>query len=532
MSSSSAAQDYTTTWAATHEDSLAFNLWTKCSRESFFALYTPFVVCLASGNLDKKTFEYYLYQDIDFLEACIKVIEQAITTTEDEDAKKVLSKFKSGDESEIKRLKDMLDPNTKHPIHPATKNYEQFLLDTVSGKIEGHAPFKGAILAILIFGAMMPCWRLYAALGQKILDAIGGKVDDSNPYKAWIESNGSKKLEESTRKVEQVLNKLCATLNSEQKDVIEKLYRKSMVLEVEFFLAPTLGQSCVVPLTRQHDPAKHRLLILSDFERTCTPVESSAVFADMAIKAAQKSEKARPWNRCMSAAELRAKWAMLTAPKSGHVKHGSQISKISSAEMKAKWGFLFALHEQEYEQCIESIMTSEKEEYNYEAVQKTMERFSVLERRANNRVIESGVLEGLRLEDIKQAGRRQLEFKESTTTGNIIRGIESPIDKLRVFNNILKTYSDDKDNFTIYIGDSVEDLLCLLQADIGIVIGPSSSLQRVGDRLGVLFAPLFPSLIKKQKETTEGSSPSWKKLSGMLYTVSSWAEIDAFILGW
>jgi len=88
-----------------------------------------------------------------------------------------------------------------------------------------------------------------------------------------------------------------------------------------------------------------------------------------------------------------------------------------------------------------------------------------------------------------------------------------------------------KKDLTVYIGDSVGDLLCLLEADVGIVLGSSSSLRRIGSHFGVSFIPLFPGVVKKQKECVEGSSSSWKGLSGILYTVSSWAEIHDFILG-
>lgn len=108
--------------------------------------------------------------------------------------------------------------------------------------------------------------------------------------------------------------------------------------------------------------------------------------------------------------------------------------------------------------------------------------------------------------------------------------MESPIDKVQAFKNILSNCSNDGKNLTVYIGDSVGDMLCLLEADIGIVIGSSASLRRVGTQYGVSFVPLFPGLVKKQKEYVEGCS-SWKGLSGILYTVSSWAEIHAFILG-
>ena len=110
--------------------------------------------------------------------------------------------------------------------------------------------------------------------------------------------------------------------------------------------------------------------------------------------------------------------------------------------------------------------------------------------------------------------------------------VESPIDKVQAFTDILSNCDQDKKNLTIYIGDSVGDLLCLLEADIGIVFGSSASLRSVGTQFGVSFVPLYPGVVMKQREFVEGSSSSWKGSTGVLYTVSSWAEIHAFILGW
>lgn len=122
-------------------------------------------------------------------------------------------------------------------------------------------------------------------------------------------------------------------------------------------------------------------------------------------------------------------------------------------------------------------------------------------------------------------------YENSLSTGEIFKKVESPIDKIQAFTNIVENSCKDQKILTLYIGDSVGDLLCLLEADVGIVIGSSSSLRTVGSHFGVSFVPLFPGLIEKQKQFTEESSSTWKGLSGVLYTVSSWAEIHAFILG-
>lgn len=240
-----------------------------------------------------------------------------------------------------------------------------------------------------------------------------------------------------------------------------------------------------------------------------------------------------------------------------------------------------------------------------------LEQLSEFEKKANDRVIESGVLKGLNLDDIKRAGERlilqdgcinvfqkilktqdvnaklhvlsycwcgdliraafsarmcapkslyfvillqtlimlkkiatflftggvdavevhanEFTFEESISTGEIERKVESPIDKAQQFKSILQNRKKDEEKsiLTVYIGDSVGDLLCLLEADIGIVVASSSSLRRVGSHFGVSFVPLFSGIVQKQKQ-----EETWKGLSGTLYTVSSWAEIHSFALGW
>lgn len=125
----------------------------------------------------------------------------------------------------------------------------------------------------------------------------------------------------------------------------------------------------------------------------------------------------------------------------------------------------------------------------------------------------------------------ELTFETSVSTGEIIKHMEAPVDKVKAFKEILENTRDDKKALTVYIGDSVGDLLCLLEADVGIVIGTSSSLRKVGSQFGVSFVPLLQGLVNKQRECADEGLSKWKGLSGTLYTVSSWAEIHAFILG-
>ena len=51
------------------EEGMARRFWLKFRKESVLSLYTPFVVCLASGNLRLDTFRHYIAQDAHFLKA-------------------------------------------------------------------------------------------------------------------------------------------------------------------------------------------------------------------------------------------------------------------------------------------------------------------------------------------------------------------------------------------------------------------------------------------------------------------------------
>ena len=109
----------------------------------------------------------------------------------------------------------------------------------------------------------------------------------------------------------------------------------------------------------------------------------------------------------------------------------------------------------------------------------------------------------------------------------IFRKVETPFDKHAIFMRIQRDNTRANKDLYVYIGQGMADLLCLLEADIGIVFGSSVSLREVGKHYGVEFVQLYHGLVKKIKALDQ----DWKPRSGILYTVDSWAEIEAFILG-
>ncbi|XP_021893778.1 bifunctional TH2 protein, mitochondrial-like [Carica papaya] len=552
------------------EGGIARKLWIKFKSHSVFAKYTPFFVCLASGHLNSDTFLHFISQDIPFLDAFFRAYELAEECADDEDDKSAIRELRKRVEDRLKKQDTFVrqwgfEPLKECPFSNLRVKFTDFLMATAAGKVEGEkvpgkiaTPFEKTKVAAYTLGAISPCMRLFSFISKEI-QAILDPSEGSHVYKKWIDTYCSEEFEEAASQTEDLVDRLSISLTGEELEVIEKLYHQALKLEVDFFSAQPVVQKTIVPLSSVQVPIEDRLTIFCDFDLACTTVDSSAFLAEIAIVTATKIDAA-------DGSETR-------------------LSRMSSAELRSTWGVISNQYTDEYESCIESVVSGETvAEFNYESLHKALEQLADFEKNANLRVVQSGVLKGLCMEDIRRAGQslvlqdgcrgffekivksenfvtdvhvlsycwcgdlirsafssgdlnvlkvhsNELAYQESISTGEIVKKVESPMEKLQAFNNIVKdSHSRDK-CLTIYIGGSVGDLLCLLEADIGIVIGSSSSLRRLGGCFGISFVPLFSGLVEKQREICEGRFSGWKGRSGILYTVSSWAEIHAFLLG-
>ncbi|OEL17208.1 putative aminopyrimidine aminohydrolase, mitochondrial [Dichanthelium oligosanthes] len=577
------------------EGSAARRFWIAAStREAAFAAYTPFLLSLAAGNLRLDAFRHYIAQDAHFLHAFARAsglhwtgsdpilpfllaattnqsisYEMSEDCADDDDDRATIAALRKAILQELNLHASVLkewgvDPTKEIPPSAATTKYTDFLLATAAGKVDGAkgsdkmvTPFEKTKIAAYTVGAMTPCMRLYAHLGKEL--AVFLKQDENHPYKKWINTYASSDFEDNALQIEELLDKLSVSLTGEELEIIGKLYQQAMKLEVEFFSAQLVDQPVVAPLSRYCDP-KYKLLIFSDFDLTCTVVDSSAILAEIAILSFQKSSQSGVDNT---------------------------LDRAKSADLRNSWNMLSKQYMEEYEECMERLLPPEESKsLDYDQLYKGLEMLAEFEKLANSRVVDSGVLRGMNLEDIRKAGERlilqdgcknffqrigktreslnldihilsycwcaelirsafssvgcldglnihsnEFAFEGSVSTGQIDRKMQSPLDKVEKFKSIKSGMDSTAPLLSVYIGDSVGDLLCLLEADIGIVVGSSTSLRRVGKQFGVSFVPLFPVVVEKQRQLTEQEASVFKARSGVLYTVSSWSEILAFILG-
>ncbi|XP_062195678.1 bifunctional TH2 protein, mitochondrial-like isoform X2 [Phragmites australis] len=556
--------------AVVAEGSAARRFWIAAStREAAFASYTPFLLSVAAGNLRLDSFRHYIAQDAHFLHAFARAYEMAEECAADDDERATIAALRKAVLQELNLHASVLqewgvDPTKEIPPSPATTKYTDFLLATAAGKVDGAkgsdkmvTPFEKTKIAAYTVGAMTPCMKLYAYLGKELTVFL--KQDENHPYKKWVNTYGSSDFEDNALQIEELLDKLSVSLTGEELEVIGKLYQQAMRLEVEFFSAQPVDQPVVAPLSRYCDP-KYKLLVFSDFDLTCTSVDSSAILAEIAILSHQKASQSGTDNT---------------------------LNHTKSADLRNSWNIISKQYMEEYEQCMERLLPpDEARSLDYDQLYKGLEVLAEFEKLANSRVVDSGVLRGMNLEDIRKAGERlilqdgcrdffqkigktreglnldihvlsycwcaelirsafssvgcldglnihsnEFAFEGSVSTGQIERKMQSPIDKVEKLKSIKSDTDSTSPLLSVYIGDSVGDLLCLLEADIGIVVGSSTTLRRVGKQFGVSFVPLFPGLVDKQRQLTEQEASMFKVRSGVLYTVSSWSEIHAFILG-
>lgn len=544
-------------FSAQAKTGLAKTFWAGCRREAYASLYNPFVISLAAGTLPKHAFQRYMAQDAYFLEAFKNAYQMAMESTEDEDAKAIIDSLKRDVQEELtlhSSVMQSLDATDQKYFEPntATVAYCDFLRAAATGS---NPTLKLAGASAKIITAMTPCMRLYAFLGQEIKKNINEVPD--HPYQQWINTYSAADFEAAASKVEQLLDKLTEMVNKEdEKTLLYNLYRRAMNLEVDFFSAQLLGPVHVPFFKRQAAP-ENRLLLVSDFDSTCTISDSCPVLADLTVQTA------------------------------GKIPGGRSAGETGASLLRNKWDDLVMRYMDEYEEVLNRSLSNRKhgrgKGFTAEELQEFLKEMSEFEQKANARVEEAAVLKGLSLAAIQDAGKsmplregcsdffkrlgsqevhvdthmlsvcwsktfiesvleqggihianvnaNELVFDGNISTGKITFNVETALDKRRHFYQILDHLNDRKATDSklqqvrsVYIGDSLTDLLCLLRADVGIVLGDSSTLKQV-------YGEKMTSLLRKALVLEQGNVHGSQELSGYVFTVSSWYEVEAFLLG-
>lgn len=127
----------------------------------------------------------------------------------------------------------------------------------------------------------------------------------------------------------------------------------------------------------------------------------------------------------------------------------------------------------------------------------------------------------------------ELEQQGGVSTGALSGGIHTPLHKEACFERLTSEASSPSSStlgarrpaksqgLTVYVGDSVTDLLPLVSADLGVLLGCSASAERVCRAFGVTLEAVPEFLAAHQDRPVES-----RRGTGRLLQAQSWSEID------
>ena len=198
--------------------SLSDSLWHQNRVLAEAALEHTFVRGIASGELARDAFAYYVGQDAAFLDAFCRAYALALAKSPDQEG---LIAFRELLDAAVDELRvhqgyaARWDVDLHPAADPATLAYTTFLLAVAALEPVGH-----------IAAAMTPCMRLYTYLGQQLV----AQTKPESPYREWVMTYSTAEFEALARRLEGLLDRY-----EGDHDRLGVLYRQAMELELRFF---------------------------------------------------------------------------------------------------------------------------------------------------------------------------------------------------------------------------------------------------------------------------------------------------------
>ncbi|XP_026381622.1 bifunctional TH2 protein, mitochondrial-like isoform X2 [Papaver somniferum] len=140
-------------------------------------------------------------------------------------------------------------------------------------------------------------------------------------------------------------------------------------------------QTLIIPIHTKLDPKEERLMLFVDFDFTCTSVASLKVLANIEKFAQKPDQQLQGVDR-------------------------DTLPQITSLDLRKTWELISEQYSSENREFIKKIMHGKKAvSFDYKGLYSAFVKLSSPEEQAFSRIFGSGVLNGISLEDIKQAGK-------------------------------------------------------------------------------------------------------------------------------
>jgi thiamine phosphate phosphatase / amino-HMP aminohydrolase len=513
--------------------SISSRLWFRCFDSALASATSPFVVSLTRGSLAKSSFKAYIAQDAFYLISFKQAFASAATICRKDLDGFGVDHFETLEvliEDELKMhakfaLELNIDLTAVRPL-PQTLLYTEFLGAVSKTNYVSH-----------ICAAMTPCMTLYGWLGRRAEAA--GLAQSSNPYCQWINEYSSKGFSENSERLEKLLD-FYAQKDKQEYDDLLKLYAKAMELEFNFFNAHE---------TEKWTGIKPGFLGI-DFDDTISVGDTISSLCRTGLKAQKRTGDTLYDNLLEQYLSKYQTFMLENLPESGL--HSTEYrendlklfletySKFEDSMLSPveKAGILKGISASDLTAAAKEILvkpsaieTIKFASYNYPSITPNilsvnwsgMFLGSIMKHQwpENRAVIYGNELQGLHNDAVI------LDKLEAVSTGTIQRSLTGPAQKGELLRSLLSDRDEqNRVKPSVYIGDSLGDLSALLEADIGVVVGTSSSLRKVCSSFGIELKSLDCLVLSNQGSTGLGT-----KDKRTLYTADSWAHIGFCLFG-
>eukprot|EP01023_Acetabularia_acetabulum_P013265 TRINITY_DN16356_c0_g1_i1.p1 TRINITY_DN16356_c0_g1~~TRINITY_DN16356_c0_g1_i1.p1 ORF type:complete len:575 (-),score=61.87 TRINITY_DN16356_c0_g1_i1:128-1747(-) len=517
----------------------SLKLWHACKADSLRVLYHPFHLQLARGKIPQISFKKYIQQDFVCLEKSIQIYDNAVQKLSppqlqlQQDLSQVLQQQKL-QLSLRKNYFNFLEENEKqNQVENNSNYYLQYLneLDT-----------NDSIIPIIT--SILPYQKLNAFVWSQIMQKYSEQNDSD--FLRWLSSFDLNQYNNTIQSMEQILDELLqwSDLKFDQSaDVYQKV--------IQLYTQQINSYNC-------NNQQKRIGFMAVDFDETLSTQETISVLID-AIKFA-KIESAvenkdvvehkfqEEVNRLVKG-YISASSELVSSLNLTHQIQNSNGARPLNSKRLNEIISRYTEFEQKMNQVV--IDASVLSGVSSEQIQKQSQNIELqpdcievlgkyLDQKISTIIISvnwsailiCSALSKLNMRpfvgydyqtiDVQNKGiinvfSNELEFDEQSglSTGGIVRRIECSEDKGNLFQILNKIYNEDDQYGTVFVGDSFGDIMGMLSADFGIVIGKNKQLRQVCGDVGIQIVPLLTADFGKNEE--------------VLYCVDGWEEIDAFL---
>lgn len=203
-------------------------LWRDCEGVRGEIDTLDFIVQLGDGTLPSETFQWYLDQDMQYLNVYSRVLAALAAAAPSESVRGFFAHSAAEVvtvESALHRTR--LNGAPPHPASEVTKTYTDFLLAAT-----GSETFAVGAAAVL------PCYWLYAAVGSALMDKARDVEQDAHPYGDWLATYTAPGFHLAAERARDIVDRAAATADPATKRRMRDAFMRACELELRFFAEP------------------------------------------------------------------------------------------------------------------------------------------------------------------------------------------------------------------------------------------------------------------------------------------------------